>query len=101
MCGLCVRMCGEQMMAKAIGFQGRGQRRAVGTPFDAGSEVCRQCGGCMYVGPACQLRCTFVDKEKAVCGGCQNLPAPCIDQAGFKDLMCYLPVCAACEIRPR
>ena len=34
LCGLCVRMCAEQMMAKAIGFRGRGERRSVGTPFD-------------------------------------------------------------------
>ena len=27
LCGLCVRMCEEQMMAKAIGFRGRGDQR--------------------------------------------------------------------------
>ncbi|HUU94020.1 MAG TPA: 2Fe-2S iron-sulfur cluster-binding protein, partial [Phycisphaerae bacterium] len=46
LCGLCVRMCEEQMMAKAIGFRGRGQTRSIGTPFDIKSDVCRQCGGC-------------------------------------------------------
>ncbi|MFQ5799058.1 MAG: 2Fe-2S iron-sulfur cluster-binding protein, partial [Bacteroidota bacterium] len=34
LCGLCVRMCEEQMMAKAIGFRGRGKTRSIGTPFD-------------------------------------------------------------------
>jgi len=29
LCGLCVRMCEEQMMAKAIGFRGRGQNRTI------------------------------------------------------------------------
>lgn len=77
LCGLCVRMCEEQMMAKAIGFRGRGERRSIGTPFDIKSEQCRLCGGCIYVCPACELRCTYNDPEKAVCGGCANISAPC------------------------
>jgi NADH dehydrogenase/NADH:ubiquinone oxidoreductase subunit G len=76
LCGRCVRMCAEQMMAKAIGFRGRGERRSIGTPFDLSSEVCRLCGGCMYVCPACQLRCTYTEPEKAICGGCANLSPP-------------------------
>ena len=74
-CGLCVRMCEEQMMAGAIGFRGRGQDRTIGTPFDAQSDVCRLCGGCIYVCPACQLRCTYTEPERAVCGACAN-PVP-------------------------
>ena len=57
-------------MAKAIGFYGRGEDRKIGTPFDVKSEVCRLCGGCLYVCPACQLRCTYTEPEHAVCGGC-------------------------------
>ena len=98
LCGLCVRMCEEQMMAKAIGFNGRGVQRTLGTPFDAKSEVCRLCGGCMYVCPACQLRCTYTEPEKAVCGGCQNLSPPCLDKTEFDDMMCYMSPCVACEI---
>ncbi len=98
LCGRCVRMCEEQMMAKAIGFQGRGRNRSIGTPFDASSEVCRQCGGCMYVCPACQLRCTFTEPDKAVCGGCANLSPPCIEKDRFDDMMCFLSPCVACEI---
>ena len=45
LCGLCVRMCEEQMMAKAIGFRNRGENRSIGTPFDVKSDICRQCGG--------------------------------------------------------
>lgn len=54
LCGLCVRMCEEQMMAMAIGFRGRGESRTIGTPFDSKSEICRLCGGCIYVCPVCQ-----------------------------------------------
>ncbi len=99
LCGLCVRMCSEQMMAGAIGFRGRGERRGIGTPFDAKSEVCRLCGGCIYVCPACQLRCTYTDPEKAICGGCANLSPPCIELPDFNDMMCYMEPCVACEIK--
>ncbi len=98
LCGLCVRMCEEQMMAKAIGFRGRGQERSIGTPFDVKSETCRLCGGCMYVCPACQLRCTFTEPDKAICGGCANISAPCLDKDKFDDMMCYMDPCVACEI---
>jgi bidirectional [NiFe] hydrogenase diaphorase subunit len=98
MCGLCVRMCEQQMMAKAIGFRGRGERRTIGTPFDVKSEECRLCGGCIYICPACQLRCTYSDPEKAICGGCANLAPPCVEKEQFHDMMCYMDPCVACEI---
>jgi len=99
LCGLCVRMCSEQMMAKAIGFQGRGDHRALGTPFDIKSENCRLCGGCIYICPACQLRCTYTQPEKAICGGCANLSPPCLEKVQFDDMMCYMSPCVACEIK--
>ena len=99
LCGRCVRMCGEQMMAGAIGFRSRGEGRSIGTPFDRKSEVCRLCGGCIYVCPACQLRCTFSDKDKPVCGGCANLAPPCVAKDPFQDMMCYMDPCVACEIK--
>ncbi|MGQ9560346.1 MAG: 2Fe-2S iron-sulfur cluster-binding protein [Candidatus Oleimicrobiaceae bacterium] len=98
LCGLCVRMCAEQMMGKAIGFRGRGERRSIGTPFDIRSEECRLCGGCIYVCPACQLRCTYTEPERAICGGCANLSAPCVEKEQFDDMMCYMDPCVACEI---
>ena len=99
LCGRCVRMCEEQMVAKAIGMQGRGERRTIGTPFDEKSEVCRTCGGCMFVCPACQLRCTYTEPDKAICGGCANISAPCLAKPKFQDMMCFMDPCVACEIR--
>jgi len=99
LCGLCVRICEEQMMAKAIGFRGRGENRSIGTPFDIKSEECRLCGGCMYVCPACQLRCTYTEPDKAICGGCANLSPPCVEKEEFNDMMCYMEPCVACEIK--
>jgi len=98
LCGRCVRMCAEQMSGGAIGFRGRGETRSIGTPFDAKSDVCRLCGGCLYVCPACQLRCTYSEPEKAVCGGCANLTPPCLEKEKFDDMMCYMNPCVACEI---
>lgn len=98
LCGRCVRMCQEQMMAHAIGFRGRGENRSVGAPFDAKSDVCRLCGACMYVCPACQLRCTYTEPEKAICGACANMSPPCVAKGRFDDLMCYMDPCVACEI---
>lgn len=99
LCGRCIRMCEEQMMAKAIGFRGRGGKRSIGVPFDRYSEVCRMCGACMNVCPACQLRCTYTEPEKAICGGCANLSPPCLEKEGFDDRMCYMDPCVACEIK--
>jgi len=99
LCGLCVRMCEEQMMAKAIGFRNRGETRQIGTPFDVKSDACRLCGGCIYVCPACQLRCTYTEPEEAICGGCANLPPPCLEKEQFDDMMCYMDPCVACEIK--
>jgi len=101
LCGRCVRMCEEQMMAKAIGFRGRGDRRGIGTPVDVKSAACRLCGGCIYVCPACELRCTYTEPEKAICGGCANLSPPCLEVKEFHDMMCYMNPCAACEIAHR
>ena len=98
LCGLCVRMCEEQMQARAIGFQGRGEKRVIDTPFGQTSEVCRLCGGCSYVCPACQLRCTYTEPDKAICGGCANLAPPCLEKEKFDDMMCYMRPCVACEI---
>jgi NADH dehydrogenase/NADH:ubiquinone oxidoreductase subunit G len=98
LCGLCVRMCKEQMAAGAIGFEGRGEHRRIATPFNMRSEVCRQCGGCIYVCPACQLRCTYSEPDEAICGACANLSPPCLAKEGFDDMLCYMRPCVACEI---
>jgi len=71
-CGLCIRMCNEQMMANAIGFQSRGYNLKITTPFDQNSEVCRKCGGCIHICPACTLRCDGPRPENILCGGCSQ-----------------------------
>lgn len=97
LCGLCVRMCAEQMQGKAIGFAHRGADRKVTTPFDMKSETCKLCGGCMYVCPACQARCQGPQEKTVVCNACLNLPRPCLEH--FEDAMCFMDPCLACELQ--
>jgi len=87
-CGLCVRMCAEQMDGNAIGFQNRGHSRKISTPFDIKSDVCRLCGGCIYICPACQLRCQGPDAEGAVCNACLTMDPTCIDV--YDELQCWM-----------
>ena len=96
LCGLCVRMCKEQMDAEAIGFISRGVKRRITTPFDAKSEKCRTCGACEWICPACQLRCQGPDPPTTLCSGCLNFSPPCVDK--YEDALCYQDPCAACLI---
>ncbi len=94
-CGLCVRICEEQMMAKAIGFADRGGKLKITTPFDKTSEVCRTCGGCIYICPACQLRCEGPEPASVVCGRCYNAVQPtCLDF--YEDYKCYMGLKGDC-----
>jgi NADH dehydrogenase/NADH:ubiquinone oxidoreductase subunit G len=88
LCGLCTRICAEQMDAEAIGFQQRGHKRKISTPFDARSEVCRLCGACMYICPACQLRCQGPKAEAALCNACLTMAPSCLDH--YDDLQCWM-----------
>ena len=95
-CGLCVRMCEQQMMAGAIGFAGRGLHRKVSRPFDQTSDLCRQCGACMYICPVCELRCAGPAAESTICSGCLNFSPVCFQS--YDDAMCFLDPCHACEL---
>ena len=95
-CGLCVRMCEEQMAAGAIGFAFRGSKRHVSRPFDKTSALCRQCGACLYICPVCELRCQGPQAETTLCSGCLNFAPVCFQS--YDDAMCFLEPCHACEL---
>jgi NADH dehydrogenase/NADH:ubiquinone oxidoreductase subunit G len=88
LCGLCVRICAEQMDAKAIGFVDRGYKTKITTPFDMKSEVCRLCGACMYICPACQLRCQGPEAESVVCASCLAPEPSCLEF--YDNLQCFM-----------
>jgi len=94
LCGLCVRMCKEQMQAGAIGVVERGYKKKIATPFDIRSEVCRLCGGCIYVCPACQLRCQGPETPTDVCNACLTLQPTCIEQ--YEDYQCWMGTTGDC-----
>jgi coenzyme F420 hydrogenase subunit beta len=95
-CGLCVRMCEQQMMAGAIGFAYRGANRRVSRPFDMTSSLCRQCGACLYICPVCEVRCHGPSADSTLCNGCLNFSHVCLES--YDDAMCFLDPCHACEI---
>jgi ferredoxin len=89
LCGLCVRICAEQMDATAIGFINRGAERRVATPFRmANKEDCRGCGACMYICPVVEGHCRGHKRPPEICGSCLNFQPTCIDN--YHDFMCYL-----------
>ena len=88
LCGLCVRMCAEQMDGKAIGFQNRGYKRKISTPFDVKSKMCRECGGCIYICPACQARCHGPNAEDPICNACLTMDPTCVDV--HDELQCWM-----------
>jgi len=94
LCGLCVRMCKEQMQSGAIGFVERGYKRKVMTPFNIRSEVCRLCGGCIYVCPVCQLRCQGAEAPTALCNACLSLEPTCIEV--HDDYQCWMGTTGDC-----
>lgn len=98
LCGLCVRYCEEQMMASAIDFVGRGPDRAITTPFDEVSDICRHCGGCMYICPICELRCHGPDAETTLCSGCLNFPPSCVEV--YDHQQCWMPPSCGTCVRP-
>jgi bidirectional [NiFe] hydrogenase diaphorase subunit len=94
-CGLCVRMCHEQMIASAIGFVNRGNKLKITTPFDKTSEVCRRCGGCMEICPVCTLRCEGLQKERVLCNSCNNnLQPTCLEL--FENYNCWMGLVHEC-----
>jgi len=80
LCGLCVRMCAEQMGGMALAFAGRGTERVVSPPFATKSDICLNCGGCDTVCPAKIIPCQGVKVPGELCGKCfrpEDMPFCC------------------------
>lgn len=80
LCGLCIRMCYEQMDGEALGFSGRGTGRKVSMPFHRRPETCRLCRGCEYICPGMVVPCQGVKEPGKLCGKCvriEEIPTCC------------------------
>jgi predicted molibdopterin-dependent oxidoreductase YjgC len=93
LCGLCVRMCEEQMRSGAIGLMGRGLSREA-VPFSMVRETCRNCGACMYICPVVDLQCRGIKSPGELCNSCLVLTPQCLEKYG--QVMCTLESCGAC-----
>lgn len=94
LCGLCVRMCAEQMMSGSIGFINRGTKREVATPFHTASEICRNCGACMYICPTVELQCRGHKSPGELCNSCLIFAPQCLEN--YNHVLCHLETCGAC-----
>jgi bidirectional [NiFe] hydrogenase diaphorase subunit len=63
LCGLCTAVCEEVLGRAAIGFAGRGQDRAVASPFRQPAEDCIACGACAVVCPVGTIRVRIHEDE--------------------------------------
>ncbi len=76
LCGMCVRLCDDVMKIGALGFEGRGTRRRVTTPFRKPSEFCITCGACSSVCPTGAIELVRVRAQ-------QTLPIPAEFELGL------------------
>ena len=61
LCGLCSRTCRELVKVNALTFSGRGDQKAMGTPYAESSEACILCGACVY---ACPVGCVDLSQSE-------------------------------------
>jgi predicted molibdopterin-dependent oxidoreductase YjgC len=73
LCGICVRMCNEQMGGEALGFVGRGIERKIQMPFNTRYKGCLLCRGCEFVCPGIEIPCPGIKIPGELCGRCLRI----------------------------
>ncbi len=63
LCGLCTRVCSEIVEVNALTFNGRGDKRGVGSPYLEQPQTCIACGACAWV---CPTDCIGFSEEDGV-----------------------------------
>ena len=63
LCGLCVRVCEQNVGASAIAFVQRGFQRRIGTPFMELTQACTGCGECAKICPTGAITLDHIDQN--------------------------------------
>ncbi len=74
LCGLCSRTCRELVKVNALTFSGRGDQKAIGTPYAESSEVCILCGACVYACPVGCIDLSQSDDKRRILRWGRELP---------------------------
>jgi bidirectional [NiFe] hydrogenase diaphorase subunit len=110
LCGLCARVCAEVVKANALTFNGRGDRRGVGTPYDEASDPCVGCGSCASVCPTNRITVRDTRDTREIWGRafalvrCESCGAPVMTEAHRDHAVKlgplpaeYFKTCTACK----
>lgn len=66
LCGLCSRMCSDLMKIGAIGFNNRGAKKEILSPFGEQSEICSRCGACNFICPTGKISLNEITDKDVV-----------------------------------
>lgn len=87
LCGLCIRVCEQNVGASAIGFVQRGFQRRIGTPFMELTQTCTGCGECAKICPTGAITLDHIDqnvrKKRQV-----RVAVKCDSCAGYNNRAC-------------
>ena len=88
LCGLCVRVCHEEVGAGAINFSQRGYYREISTPFLELSDACTGCGECAKICPTEAITLDYIDEKIRKKG--KVVAVKCDGCAGYENRACVV-----------
>jgi len=110
LCGLCVRVCSEIVEVNALTFNGRGEKRGIGTPYHEASLQCIGCASCASVCPTSCIEVKDMADAREIWGRtfsvvrCESCGAPFMTEAHRDRAVAngplpaeYFKTCPACK----
>jgi bidirectional [NiFe] hydrogenase diaphorase subunit len=68
LCGLCARVCAEVIKVDAISFNGRGDKRDIGSPYNEATSACVGCASCAAICPTACITVTDENNKRTIWG---------------------------------